>query len=249
MSNRILVVDDDPELRNLLNSYLTACGFEVALLDDGRALASSITRRRPALAVLDVALPGLDGLGVLRDLRNTGDDLPVILTSARADESDRVIGFEFGADDYLVKPFNPRELVARIRAVLRRHAHPLPSAAPLLRAPYRFGHYTLDFQARTLRAGQHRLAISESEFALLKVFVDAPMRTLTRDRLRKTLHGPSLDAATDRTIDVAVWRLRRVLEANPSMPRFIQTVRGLGYIFVPDVESHDDIDAARLAAV
>jgi two-component system phosphate regulon response regulator OmpR len=148
---------------------------------------------------------------------------------------DRIVGLELGADDYLGKPFNPRELLARVQAVLRRRRTVPSAAAPEQREPFSFGRFTLDFQSRTLQQEGKPIMLSGSEFALLKIFVNHPMRTLTRERLLELLHGPEYDG-TDRGIDVQVWRLRRILESDPSTPRFIQTVRGRGYVFVPDGE-------------
>jgi two-component system phosphate regulon response regulator OmpR len=236
MATQILVIDDDQELRDLLRDYLTRQGIEVSVLHDAASLERRLERERPDLIVLDLMMPGVDGLTALRQLRASGDDIPVIMLTARADDVDRIVGLELGADDYLGKPFNPRELLARVQAVLRRRRS-VPSAAPEQREPLSFGRFTLDFQTRSLLQEGKPVALSGSEFALLKIFVNNPMRTLTRERLLELLHGPEYDG-TDRGIDVQVWRLRRTLEIDPSMPRFIQTVRGRGYVFVPDGE-HD----------
>ena len=223
MTTQILVVDDDAELRDLLRDYLVRQGIEVSVLHDAGGLERRIERERPDLIVLDLMMPGVDGLTALKQLRASGDDIPVIMLTARA-------------DDYLGKPFNPRELLARVQAVLRRR-RTIPSAAPEQREPYSFGRFRLDFQSRTLQQDDKPITLSGSEFALLKIFVNNPMRTLTRERLLELLHGPEYDG-TDRGIDVQVWRLRRILESDPSAPRFIQTVRGRGYVFVPDGEQN-----------
>ncbi|WP_250512520.1 response regulator [Caballeronia sp. INDeC2] len=236
MTTQILVVDDDAELRDLLRDYLVRQGIEVSVLHDAGGLERRIERERPDLIVLDLMMPGVDGLTALKQLRASGDDIPVIMLTARADDVDRIVGLELGADDYLGKPFNPRELLARVQAVLRRR-RTIPSAAPEQREPYAFGRFRLDFQSRTLQQDDKPLTLSGSEFALLKIFVNNPMRTLTRERLLELLHGPEYDG-TDRGIDVQVWRLRRILETDPSAPRFIQTVRGRGYVFVPDGEQN-----------
>ncbi|RKO28371.1 response regulator [Burkholderia mallei] len=228
MTTQILIVDDDQELRDLLRDYLVRQGIEVSVLHDAASLEKRLERERPDLIVLDLMMPGVDGLTVLRQLRAAGDDIPVIMLTARADDVDRIVGLELGADDYLGKPFNPRELLARAQAVLRRRRASPSAAAPEQREPYAYGRFVLDFQARTL---------SSSEFALLKIFVNHALRTLTRERLLELLHGPEYDG-TDRGIDVQVWRLRRILETDPSTPRFIQTVRGRGYVFVPNGEAH-----------
>ena len=236
MATQILVVDDDAELRDLLREYLVRQGIEVSVLHDAATLERRLERERPDLIVLDLMMPGVDGLTALRKLRATGDDIPVIMLTARADDVDRIVGLELGADDYLGKPFNPRELLARVQAVLRRR-RTIPSAAPEQREPFAFGRFQLDFQSRTLNQEGRPLTLSGSEFALLKIFVNHPMRTLTRERLLELLHGPEYDG-TDRGIDVQVWRLRRILETDPSTPRFIQTVRGRGYVFVPNGDPH-----------
>lgn len=235
MTTQILVVDDDAELRDLLRDYLVRQCIEVSVLHDAGGLERRIERERPDLIVLDLMMPGVDGLTALKSLRASGDDIPVIMLTARADDVDRIVGLELGADDYLGKPFNPRELLARVQAVLRRRT--IPSAAPEQREPYSFGRFRLDFQSRTLQQDDKPITLSGSEFALLKIFVNNPMRTLTRERLLELLHGPEYDG-TDRGIDVQVWRLRRILESDPSAPRFIQTVRGRGYVFVPDGEQN-----------
>ena len=234
MATQILIVDDDAELRDLLRDYLVRQGIEVSVLHDAATLERRLERERPDLIVLDLMMPGVDGLTALRKLRASGDDIPVIMLTARADDVDRIVGLELGADDYLGKPFNPRELLARVQAVLRRR-RTVPSAAPEQREPFAFGRFVLDFESRTLTMDGRPLTLSGSEFALLKIFINHPMRTLTRERLLELLHGPEYDG-TDRGIDVQVWRLRRILESDPSAPRFVQTVRGRGYVFVPNGE-------------
>ena len=234
MATQILIVDDDAELRDLLRDYLVRQGIEVSVLHDAATLERRLERERPDLIVLDLMMPGVDGLTALRKLRASGDDIPVIMLTARADDVDRIVGLELGADDYLGKPFNPRELLARVQAVLRRR-RTVPSAAPEQREPFAFGRFVLDFASRTLTMDGRPLTLSGSEFALLKIFINHPMRTLTRERLLELLHGPEYDG-TDRGIDVQVWRLRRILETDPSAPRFVQTVRGRGYVFVPNGE-------------
>ncbi|MHB9841746.1 response regulator [Paraburkholderia terrae] len=237
MPARILVVDDDAQLRDLLRRYLASWGFEVFVLPDACSLERRLQRERPDLVVLDRLMPGVDGLAALRTLRASGDDIPVVMLSARADEDDQIAGLDLGADDYLGKPFNPRELVARVQSVLRRPRVPHTSCAPEQRPPFRFGRFILDFQARTLSTAGKAFTLSNGEFALLLIFVSSPLRTLTRRRLLQSLDGPECDT-TDRRIHVMVGRLRQILEAKPSAPRFIQTVRGRGYIFVPSGEDH-----------
>jgi two-component system phosphate regulon response regulator OmpR len=240
-SPRIWVVDDDPELRTMLASYLGEQGYRVRTLADGEQLLARLEGRlggeRPDLLVLDLMLPGSDGLSLLRRLRDGGDDLPVLLLSARADGVDRIIGLEQGADDYLAKPFLPRELTARIEAVLRRHrpgppGAPEPGAEPLI-----FGDCRLDRQRRLLERSGAPLPITSGEYALLAAFAAHPHRPLSRERLIALARGP--DSATDgRSMDVQVSRLRRLIEPDPSRPRYLQTVWGYGYVFVPDGRPH-----------
>ena len=233
----ILIIDDEKDLIELVRYNLDKEGYDVISASDGQTGLEIAQRHKLDLIVLDLMMPGVDGLTALRKLRASGDDIPVIMLTARADDVDRIVGLELGADDYLGKPFNPRELLARVQAVLRRRKTLPSAAAPEQREPFSFGRFTLDFQSRTLHQEGKPLTLSGSEFALLKIFVNHPMRTLTRERLLELLHGPEYDG-TDRGIDVQVWRLRRILETDPSVPRFIQTVRGRGYVFVPDGEQH-----------
>lgn len=241
-TTQILVVDDDVELRDLLRDYLVKQGMEVSVLHSADSLERRLERERADLIVLDLMMPGVDGLTALRRLRESGDDIPVIMLTARADDVDRIVGLELGADDYLGKPFNPRELLARIQAVLRRRHVASSAAAPEQRAPFSFGCFRLDFQTRTLYRDNVPQMLSGSEFALLKIFINHPMRTLTRERLLELLHGPGYDG-TDRGIDVQIWRLRRILETDPSTPHFVQTVRSRGYVFVPDGDQGSNGDA------
>ncbi len=229
---QILVVDDDPELRDLLREYLTPQGFAVSVMHDGDGLLARLERERPALIVLDLMMPKVDGLTALRNLRARNDDIPVILLTARSDEIDRIVGLEIGADDYLGKPFSPRELLARINAVLRRKLA-RPAAAPEDRESVAFGPFRVNFRQRTLtRAGQ-ALSISDTEFALLKLLLMHPLEVLSRERIVELMYG-SASGISDRGIDVQIWRLRRLLDEDAQRPRYIQTVRGRGYTFVPD---------------
>jgi two-component system phosphate regulon response regulator OmpR len=234
---RIWVLDDDPELRSMLEGYLTEQGYAVRALADGEQLRARLEGHlggeRPDLLVLDLMLPGRDGLSLLRRLRDDGDDLPVLLLSARADGVDRIIGLEQGADDYLAKPFLPRELTARIEAVLRRRqptppGSPRPGAEPIL-----FGDCRLDPVGRRLERAGVPVVITGGEYALLEVFAAHPHRPLSRERLIELARGP--DSETDcRSMDVQVSRLRRLIEPDPGRPRYVQTVWGYGYVFVPD---------------
>lgn len=231
MNPSILVVDDDPVVRELLRGYLEQRGYTVALLEDGMALERTLETERPTLVVLDIMMPALDGVSALRALRAAGNDVPVILLTARDDVIDRVIGLELGADDYLGKPFDPSELVARIRTVLRRRTSLVPGA-PEARAPFRFGRFEVSFATRELLRDRERISISSNEFATLKVFVTHAMTVLSRHQLIEKLHGNS-QTHRSRSLDVSIWRLRQIIESDPSEPRYLQTVWGRGYVFVP----------------
>jgi two-component system phosphate regulon response regulator OmpR len=236
-SHRIWVVDDDPEVRNLLAAYLKEQGYTVRTLADGAQLQARLEGRlggeRPDLLVLDLMLPGDDGLTLLRRLRDGGDSLPVLMLTARADGVDRIIGLEQGADDYLAKPFLPRELTARIEAILRRRTLS-PSGSPQPDGePIGFGECTLDLATRQLRRGEETLPITSGEFALLAAFVRHPHRPLSRERLIELARGPTSETES-RSMDVQISRLRKLIEPDPARPRYVQTVWGYGYVFVPD---------------
>lgn len=235
---QILVVDDDPDLRDLLREYLTQQGFAVSVLHDGDGLQARLERERPALIVLDLMMPKVDGLTALRKLRARNDDIPVILLTARSDEIDRIVGLEIGADDYLGKPFSPRELLARINAVLRRKLA-RPAAAPEDRDSATFGPFKVDFRQRTLVRSGQALPISDTEFALLKLLLMHPLEVLSRERIVELMYGAA-SGVSDRGIDVQIWRLRRLLDEDAQRPRYIQTVRGRGYTFVPDEAEQAD---------
>ena len=231
--HRIWVVDDDPDLRQLLSTYLGDQGYEVRCMGDGAQLMARLEGQRPDLLVLDLMLPGDDGLTLLRRLRDGDDDLPVLMLTARADAVDRIIGLEQGADDYLAKPFLPRELTARIEAVLRRRGT-LPGGLPQPDgARIGFGDLEVDLSARTLERQGETLTITGGEFALLAAFIQHPHRPLSRERLIELARGPGSDTDS-RSMDVQVSRLRRLIEPEPARPRYVQTVWGYGYVFVPD---------------
>ena len=232
----IWVVDDDPELRKMVGTYLIDQGYDVRCLCDAKQLEARLEFQRPDLVVLDLMLPGDDGLTVLRRLRDAGDDLPVVMLTARADGVDRIIGLEQGADDYLGKPFLPRELTARIEAVLRRRSS-VPAGTPLADcAQVTFGDNQLDLAARTLIRNGSAQVITSGEFSLLAAFVQHPHRPLSRERLIELARGPESDTDS-RSMDVQVSRVRKLIEADPSRPRYLQTVWGYGYVFVPDGSS------------
>ena len=231
---KILVVDDDLRLRDLLHRYLGLQGFAVRAVSEAHAMDKLLAHERFDLMVLDLMLPGEDGLSICRRLRGTKNTLPIIMLTAKGEDVDRIVGLEMGADDYLPKPFNPRELVARINAVLRRRAAPLPPGAPSAEAEsVEFGGMTVNLATRTLlRNGEH-IALTTGEFALLKVLVTHPRVPLSRDKLMELARGREYEVF-DRAIDVQISRLRKLVEADPSSPTFIQTVWGFGYVFVPD---------------
>jgi len=224
----ILVVDDDPKLRDLLAQYLGREGFRVRTANDGNAMDLLIAESPPDLVVLDLMLPGEDGLSIARRLRG-GTDIPVIILSARGDEVDRIVGLEVGADDYLAKPFSPRELLARIRAVLRRQRIP---AVPDETKTVGFGDFTLDLEAQRLLRHGREVELTAGDFALLEVLVTHPNRVMSRDQLVDRIKGYER-SPYDRSIDVRVTRLRKKIEADPANPVFLRTVWGRGYMFTP----------------
>lgn len=231
-NKRILVVDDDPGLRELLQEYLTSQGYDVDVVADGVAMEQYLLQHRVNLVILDLMLPGEDGLSLARKLRARGS-LPIIMLSARGEDVDRIIGLEVGADDYLAKPFNPRELLARIRAVLRRHDEQQPNdCAAESNSRYRFGHFQLDADSRILLKDGQELALTAGEFNLLRIFVEHPNRVLNRDTLMDLMKGYER-SPFDRSIDVRVTRLRRKIELDPATPEYVRTVWGEGYLFTP----------------
>ena len=227
-ADRILVVDDDPELRKLLSDYLTDVGFAVDLAGDGDQMRRAMTREMPDAIVLDLMLPGTDGLTLTREVR-ASSSVPILILSARGEEIDRVVGLEVGADDYLAKPCSPRELLARLRALLRRSQAPAAAHAAGI---IEFGPFRLDVGARRLLRDQADVELSAAEFDLMKVFAERPGRVLSRDVLLDLLKGYERDPF-DRTVDIRVGRLRRKLEPDPANPVYIRTVRGEGYMFNP----------------
>ncbi len=229
----IWVIDDDPELRKMVGTYLMDQGYEVRCLCDVKQMEARLEFQRPDLLVLDLMMPGDDGLTALRRLRDAGDDLPVVMLTARGDAVDRIIGLEQGADDYLGKPFLPRELSARIEAVLRRRSA-APAGTPLAEGgEVIFGENVLDLSARTLVKDGTPLVITSGEFSLLAAFVQHPHRPLSRERLIELARGPGSETDS-RSMDVQVSRVRKLVEPDPTRPRYVQTVWGYGYVFVPD---------------
>ncbi len=237
VSSRILIVDDDLRLRELLQRYLSDQGFEVRGVGSAAQMERVLAREHVDLLVLDLMLPDEDGLSICSRLRAGGNDLPILMLTAKGDDVDRIIGLEIGADDYLPKPCNPRELVARIKAVLRRR-EPRRSGEPQADGQrLRFGEFELDLATRRLSRDGELVNLTTAEFGLLSLFVKHPHETLSRDRLLSLSHGRQREhGAYDRSIDVLVSRLRKLLETDPGNPRYIQTVWGAGYVFVPDGE-------------
>ncbi|MEA3117105.1 MAG: two-component system, OmpR family, phosphate regulon response regulator OmpR [Paraburkholderia sp.] len=235
MNQQVLIVDDDPVVRDLLCQFLREHGFEASVLHDGTHLARRLERERPSVVVLDIMMPHTDGLRALSALREAGDDIPVIFVTARGSVTDRIHGLSLGADDYLTKPFDPRELLARIQTVLRRRG-PSTTSAPEARQRYRFGRFELDFVTRTLSRDNQRLSLRDGEFALLKIFANNPYKVLSRVLIHDLVHRDDLPFR-DRSLDVPIWRLRRIIEEDPANPCYVQTVRGKGYVFVPDASA------------
>jgi len=234
---RILVVDDDARLRDLLNRYLNEQGYAVRVVPDASEMNRYLARERYDLMILDLMLPGEDGLSVCRRLRGGGETLPIIMLTAKGDEVDRIVGLEVGADDYLPKPFNPRELLARIQAVLRRRPPAAPPGSPSTEPQLvEFGPFRLNLAARSLTKSGQDIALTTGEFALLKVLVQHPRTPLSRDKLMELARGREF-GAFDRSIDVQVSRLRKLIEPDPAKPAYIQTVWGFGYVFIPDGKS------------
>ena len=233
-AQKILVLDDDARIRDLLRRYLSQEGFEVALAEDGKALNRIMLRDAVDLIVLDLMMPGEDGLSVCRRLRASKDKTPIIMLTAKGEDIDRIVGLEVGADDYLAKPFNPRELLARIHAVLRRRpVGEVPGAPSSEQEVVRFGHFTFDLSLRSLQKDGQDLPLTTGEFAMLKTLVRHPRQPLSRERLAQLARGREFEPF-DRSLDVQISRLRKLIEADVTSPRYIQTVWGVGYVFVPD---------------
>ncbi len=231
---KLLVVDDDPRLRDLLRRYLTDNGFTVYTAENSVAMNKLWLRERFDCLILDLMMPGEDGLAVLRRLRGSNDTTPIVMLTAKGEDVDRIVGLEMGADDYLPKPFNPRELLARLNAVLRRRGgDELPGAPSQEAKTVEFGEYALDLQTRVLTKSGAPIPLTTGEFAVLKVFARYPRVPLSREKLMEMARGREYEAF-DRSLDVQISRLRKMIEPDPAKPRYIQTVWGLGYVFIPD---------------
>ena len=221
----ILVVDDEPRIVDIARDYLARAGFQVTAAADGPAALEAARRDRPDLVVLDLGLPGMDGLDVARRLREDGD-VPIVILTARDEEVDRILGLELGADDYVTKPFSPRELVARVRAVLRRGERAQVEPGEVLRAVG----VVVDVPRMRVTVGDQHVELTPTEFQLLQTLVAQPGRVFTRAQLLDALHGIAFESY-ERAIDTHVKNIRRKLEPEPHRPRYLLTVHGIGYRF------------------
>ncbi|MDR2991597.1 MAG: two-component system response regulator OmpR [Burkholderiaceae bacterium] len=238
-ASKIVVVDDDARIRELLQRYLTQAGYIVLMAEDAIALTRILAYEIVDAIVLDLMMPGEDGLSVCKRLRKSRNKTPIIMLTAKDEDIDRIHGLDMGADDYLGKPFNPRELLARIQAVLRRRpVHESPGApAEDGNEQVTFGPFTFDVSARMLYRGDQALPLSTGEFAMLKALVRNPRQPLAREKLARLARGQSV-AQYGRSLDVQISRLRKLIENDPVKPRYLQTVWGVGYVFVPDGVAH-----------
>ena len=231
---KLLVVDDDKRLRELLERYLGEQGFVVRSAEDAAAMDRELAHEAFDLVVLDLMLPGEDGLSICRRLRSADPQLAIMMLTAKGDEIDRIVGLEMGADDYLPKPFNPRELLARIQAVLRRRPPAIPGAPTSgVRTTVSFGDVCVDLATRSLKRGEETIALTTGEFSVLKALLEHPRQPQSRERLMTLARGRE-QGPYDRAIDVQISRLRKLVEPDPGTPRYLQTVWGFGYVFVPD---------------
>jgi len=231
LPHKLLLVDDDARLRKSLTRYLAEEGYEVDAVSGSAQMEREIAKQAYDLLLLDVMMPGEDGLSVCKRLRAGGNETPVIMLTAKGGDVDRILGLELGADDYVVKPFNPRELLARIHAVLRRKpVTSKPAAEPRIVS---FGPFTLNIETRALTREGQLVALTATEYSLLRALATHPGQPLSREQLSQLARGKELDAA-DRSLDVQVSRLRKLLGDEATRPRLIQTVWGYGYAFVPD---------------
>ena len=240
-ADNILIVDDDPDIRRLLVDYLARNGYSATAARDGREMKQALDRQLIDLVVLDLMLPDTDGLTLCRDLRANArtQNLPVLMLTARGEETDRIIGIEMGADDYLVKPFNPRELLARIKTILRRARALPPNLRPEPTRCLHFAGWCLDTAARLLTTPEGiATPLSGGEYRLLRILLDHPNRVLNRDQLCELIHGREA-APFDRAIDVQISRLRQRLRDESREPQLIKTVRGEGYVLAATVEGRD----------
>ncbi len=231
---RILVIDDDLRIRTLLEEYLCGEGYQLRTLGHGLEVEETLALHQPDLIILDLMLPGEDGLTICRRLRGQGFHTPIIMLTAKGEPVERIVGLEIGADDYVAKPFNPRELLARIKAVLRRRSAPPPPGAPATEnLRVYFGPFVFNRATRSLHRGGELIPLTTSEFAVLEALVAHPRKPLNREQLLVLARGRAY-TAFDRSMDVQISRLRHLIETDSTRPRYLQTVRGYGYVFVPD---------------
>ena len=223
----VLVVDDEPKIVQLARDYLERAGFTVASASDGREALAAFRTQPPELVVLDLGLPAVDGLDVARSIRKTSN-VPIVMLTARGDESDRIAGLELGADDYITKPFSPKELVARVRAVLRR-----TEMTALPAETVRIGEVSIDVPRMSVRVGEREIELTPTEFQLLLTMARAPGRVFTRAQLLDAVHGVAFESY-ERAIDAHVKNIRRKLESDPREPQYLQTVHGVGYRFADE---------------
>ncbi len=233
---RVLIVEDDPDVRETTGAYLASHGFDVEIADDGRAMRAALAKRVPDLVLLDLRLPGEDGLSLARHLRQH-HDVAIVMVTGAGDVVDRVVGLEVGADDYIAKPFDPRELLARVKSVLRRVRQPAASVAGGddggRGKAVRVGACLLELSAHRLLDGSgEEIPITSMEFDLLRVFTEHPNQVLSRDQLLTLTRNREWEPF-DRSIDIRIARLRRKIQDDPERPRIIKTVRGAGYVYVP----------------
>ena len=221
----VLVVEDEMKIARLVRDYLEHAGFEVVVAGDGEVALASARGRKPDLVVLDLGLPGRDGLDVIRELRRTSS-VPVVVLTARGDEADRIVGLELGADDYVVKPFSPKELVARVRAVLRRTASAVVGGPEVLRA----ADVEVDVPRMRVKVGGRPVDLTPTEFHLLTSLMREPGRVFTRGQLLDAVHGVAIESY-ERAIDAHVKNIRRKIEPVPGRPRYLLTIHGVGYRF------------------
>jgi two-component system phosphate regulon response regulator OmpR len=231
--DRVLIVDDDVELCRLLSERLSSEGFALEAVHDGARGLDRVLSQAHDFVILDLMLPGMGGLDVLRRVRQHSA-VPVLILTARGEDVDRILGLEIGADDYLPKPFNPRELVARINAVLRRKGpDEIPGAPSETPQTFEFGDFVLDLGTRTLKKNGETVPLTTGEFSVLKVFARHARQPLSREKLMELARGREYEVF-DRSLDVQISRLRKLIEPDPSSPLYIQTVWGLGYVFIPE---------------
>ena len=237
MRKKIAIIDDDKKIRDLIKQYLNDQGFECFAGEQGKDLDQIIQKKDIDLIVLDLMLPNESGLDICKRVRVNKVNIPIIMLTAKGDEVDRIIGLEMGADDYLPKPFNPRELLARINSIFRRHEmetneNLINRSANIIK----FDDFEFNSQERTLKKGQQSIDLTSGEFSLLKVFIENANQPLSRDQIMQLAKGKELDVF-DRSIDVQISRIRKLIEANPNKPKYLKTKWGYGYVFEITVQS------------